>query len=239
MKAPSIGRLIEDMITAARSRGGEARGPVLIAAASASVMMGAPDELRCQILSEIADKQAPTSTWLKHLWVAETNAFMFLHGHLQPVLEVLDNPDREADIRKVLRVLAEVDLRTVIETPEVGGDWLGRVYSAVTAPADRKHRGAFYTPAGVGSLIAELVGVREGESVYEPAVGCGGLVLAAVRAMRRRGQRPEFVTWTLGDIDRTALALAGVAMASYGICTVRLVPGDALAAPGMSSVTRG
>lgn len=58
----------------------------------------------------------------------------------------------------------------------------------------------------------------------------GGLVIAAIRAMRRRGGVPELVRWVLGDIDRLALACAGVQVAAHGMPVVVLRPGNALAA---------
>lgn len=49
--------------------------------------------------------------------------------------------------------------------------------------------------------------------------------------LRARGECPESVEWVLQDLDPTALALAGVNAAAHGLPRVRLLLGDALAAP--------
>lgn len=85
------------------------------------------------------------------------------------------------------------------------------------------------TPASVCQLMAAVLQVRPGESVYDPACGSAGMVVALIRQMRARGQHPELVRWSMNDLDPVAVALAGVNLAIHGMPYVTLNCGDALA----------
>lgn len=92
-------------------------------------------------------------------------------------------------------------------------------------------------PAGPGysgeDVAARLAGFPVGcpaerSSIADPCCGSGGMLLAAVRAMRNAGLDPDTCTWALNDIDPTAVAMAGVNMASHGLRKVILTCGDGL-----------
>ena len=170
--------------------------------------------------------------------------FPYLVGHLEPLTRILspagpagpESPDSMDSLERataaILRSLAEQDLHDLVQRPDVAGDLLGPLYTAVMAPGDRTARGAFYTPPALGQLLAAIAGLpRPGQSVYEPCSGTGGLVIATVRAMRAVGRAPELVSWHLQDIDGLALALAGVQLAALGLPAVTLTHGNALTHP--------
>ena len=77
----------------------------------------------------------------------------------------------------------------------------------MAAQADRRERGAYYTPAAVGEWLATELGLDATDSVLDPACGAGDLLLAALRAG---------VPWSrlAGlDIDPLAVALAQARLA--------------------------
>ena len=222
-------RLWQRVTDRARSRGLDPRLALPVAAAAVT-LLGVGQPLHRVFLTAMSTSQQPAAT-VGALLTTLQQARPYLDGHLEPLLGLLRNttdPDINAVVGEMLSQLADGDLPALSERPEVAGDVLGPLYTSLTAPADRSARGAFYTPPALAGLMAMLVDPRPGESCYEPCVGTGGMVIAAIRVMRSRGQAPELVRWVVGDIDRLALAIAGCQLAAHGMVHVSLVPGNAL-----------
>jgi type I restriction enzyme M protein len=70
---------------------------------------------------------------------------------------------------------------------EVESDILGRAYEYLLrkfAEGSGQSAGEFFTPREVGLLMAAILDPREGESVYDPACGSGGLLIKAQLRLR-------------------------------------------------------
>jgi len=68
-------------------------------------------------------------------------------------------------------------------------DFLGRAYEYLLrkfAEGQGQSAGEFFTPKEVGVLIARLVQVQQGEEVYDPCCGSGGLLIKCHLALRER-----------------------------------------------------
>lgn len=222
-------RLWQRVTDRARSRGMDPRLALPVAAAAVT-LLGVGQPLHRVFVTAMSTSKQPAAT-VGALLNTLQQARPYLDGHLEPLLNLLrDTTDPEVNtvVGEMLSQLANGDLPALAEQPDVAGDVLGPLYTSLTAPADRSARGAFYTPPALASLMAMLVDPQPGESCYEPCVGTGGMVIAAIRAMRGRGQTPETVRWVIGDIDRLALAIAGCQLAAHGMVHVHLVPGNAL-----------
>lgn len=63
-----------------------------------------------------------------------------------------------------------------------GADLLGLAHEALLAPADRKARGAHYTPPALADRLVALTLPPSAERVLDPACGGGAFLLAASRA---------------------------------------------------------
>lgn len=230
-------RLVEVLGAPARRRGMDERLVVLTVLATCLGLLGAPDWLMRQWLAKVAagDVDAAQTTW--RMLDGQAQAFPYLRGMLDPLMGWLEEAPEHAreSLAETYGVLEGVDLRACVEAPEAGGDLLGPVYTLLRGRPEVAGNGAFYTPASLCRLISRLAPVREGDRVLEPACGTAGMVVSQARAMRARGECPERVEWVLQDIDPTALALAGVNVAAHGLPRVRLLLGDALAAPLLSS----
>jgi hypothetical protein len=69
-------------------------------------------------------------------------------------------------------------------------DILGQSYEYLIkkfADATNKKAGEFYTPRSVVRLMVNILDPREGESIYDPTCGTGGMLLEAIHHVRRRG----------------------------------------------------
>ena len=78
---------------------------------------------------------------------------------------------------------------------ESGSDILGDAYEYLIGKfADitrRKKAGEFYTPRSVVRMMIELLDPQEGESIYDPACGTGGMLLGAIEHVERAGGDPR------------------------------------------------
>ena len=77
----------------------------------------------------------------------------------------------------------------------VGSDILGDAYEYLIgkfADITRRNRaGEFYTPRSVVRMMVELLDPQEGEGIYDPACGTGGMLLGAIEHDERAGGDPR------------------------------------------------
>jgi len=98
-------------------------------------------------------------------------------------------------------------------------------------------RGQFFTPFEVSKMMAELLFNKETEaqlargepiSVSEPAAGAGGMVLAVVDAVLKRGYNPaRAIRAHAIDIDRTAALMSYIQFSLWNVPAM-VVVGNAL-----------
>ncbi len=91
------------------------------------------------------------------------------------------NRDRLPD--SLLKDLVEHFSSIALHSAAVTTDILGDAYEVLIkrfADATTKKAGEFYTPRSVVRLMAAILGPKPGETVYDPACGTGGMLLAAV-----------------------------------------------------------
>ena len=50
----------------------------------------------------------------------------------------------------------------------------------------RNKAGEFYTPRSVVRMMVEILDPQEGESIYDPACGTGGMLLGAIEHVRAK-----------------------------------------------------
>jgi hypothetical protein len=107
-------------------------------------------------------------------------------------------------------------------------DLFGILWQDLCSRGSRKGTGQFFTPGCVTQLLGRLCPPEEHSSFHEPAVGTGGIVLGAARAMRELGRDPATVLWFCCDIDPTVAALCAVNTHIWGLPRVLVGVGDAL-----------
>lgn len=73
---------------------------------------------------------------------------------------------------------------------QISGDMLGDAYEYLIAQfADDagKKGGEFYTPHQVVELLVEILDPKEGQSIYDPACGSGGILVSAANHIKEKG----------------------------------------------------
>ena len=95
------------------------------------------------------------------------------------------NKDRLSDA--LLRDLIEHFSRIALGNQVAQADILGQSYEYLIkkfADATNKKAGEFYTPRSVVRLMVNILDPREGETIYDPACGTGGMLLEAVHHVK-------------------------------------------------------
>jgi type I restriction enzyme M protein len=116
---------------------------------------------------------------------------------LQGVIDLVDfnetrNGEREISdeaLSKVIELLSQPKHRLGLK--DVEPDFLGRAYEYLLrkfAEGQGQSAGEFFTPMEVGWLLAYLMAPRQGEEVYDPCTGSGGLLIKCQLALKEREQ---------------------------------------------------
>jgi type I restriction enzyme M protein len=83
-------------------------------------------------------------------------------------------------------------------------DVFSELYEAFAASALKASEGQFFTPVVAVNLLVEMVGLRPGQTVCDPACGAGGFLIAAAKEFARRGADSDGITSWLSGIDKDA-----------------------------------
>jgi len=103
---------------------------------------------------------------------------------LQGVIDIKDFNETAGGQRIVsdekLKILLNILNKYRLGLKDVEPDILGRVYEYLLgkfAEGSGKSAGEFYTPREVAILMANIVNPKEGEEIYDPCLGTGGLLI--------------------------------------------------------------
>jgi type I restriction enzyme M protein len=115
-------------------------------------------------------------------------------------------------------------------------DILGQSYEYLIkkfADATNKKAGEFYTPRPIVLLMVNILDPHEGESIYDPACGTGGMLLEAIHHVRER-QGDDRTLWgkLFGqEKNLTTSAIARMNLFLHGAADFQVVRGDTLRNP--------
>ena len=136
----------------------------------------------------------------------------------------------------LLRDLVEHFSALPLGNRAVAGDVLGDAYEFLIkkfADATNKKAGEFYTPRPVVRLMADVLDPQEGESIYDPACGTGGMLLAAVEHVRdKHGDVKRLYGRLFGqEKNLTTSAIARMNLFLHGVEDFQVARGDTLRQP--------
>ena len=126
----------------------------------------------------------------------------------------------------------------------VTSDIIGDAYEYLIkqfADVTNKKAGEFYTPRSVVRLMVDILDPREGETVYDPACGTGGMLLGAVSHVRQAGGDPRTFFGRLYGQEKnlTTAAVARMNLLLHGIEDFAVERGDTLRAPVFTDPSTG
>ncbi len=117
----------------------------------------------------------------------------------------------------------------------VDPDMLGQAYEYLIkhfADLTNKKAGEFYTPRSVVHLLGLILAPQEGETVYDPACGTGGMLLESVDHLKHH--KKDYRTLKLYGQEKnlTSSSIARMNMFLHGIEDFEIIRDDTLRNPG-------
>jgi len=144
------------------------------------------------------------------------------------------NKDRLAD--SLLKDLIEHFSLLPLGNRQVATDVLGDSYEYLIkkfADATNKKAGEFYTPRSVVRLMVDMLDPKEGESIYDPACGTGGMLLAALQHVHEMHGDTKRLWGKLYGQEKnlTTSAIARMNLFLHGVEDFQIIRGDTLRNP--------
>lgn len=136
----------------------------------------------------------------------------------------------------LLRDLIEHFSGIALSNKAAQADILGQSYEYLIkkfADLANKKAGEFYTPRSVVRLMIDILDPREGESVYDPACGTGGMLLEAMHHVRQSNGDDRTLWGRLFGQEKnlTTSAIARMNLFLHGAADFQIVRGDTLRQP--------
>ena len=144
-------------------------------------------------------------------------------------------------LKDLLEGFSSISLgNTVVETDILGDayEYLVGKFADVTR---RKKAGEFYTPRSVVRMMTEILDPKEGESIYDPACGTGGMLLAAIDHVKRSGGDPRTFFGKIYGQERnlTTSSVARMNLVLHGIEDFQIAREDTLRHPALTDGAGG
>ena len=144
------------------------------------------------------------------------------------------NKERLSDA--LLRDLVEHFSRISLGNQRGQADILGQSYEYLIkkfADATNKKAGEFYTPRPIVRLMVNILDPHEGESIYDPACGTGGMLLEAIHHVREQHGDDRTLWGKLFGQEKnlTTSAIARMNLFLHGAADFQVVRGDTLRNP--------
>lgn len=122
-------------------------------------------------------------------------------------------------LKDLMEQLSRVSLGNRSVTTDILGDGYEYLIGRFADVTKRKKAGEFYTPRSIVRMMVQMLDPQEGESIYDPACGTGGMLIGAMAHVEQAGGDPRTFfgkiygqekNLTTSSIARMNLVLHGV-----------------------------
>ena len=164
---------------------------------------------------------------------------------LYRVFGTADWGNKEKFTDELLKDLIEGFSAIALGNKVVYTDVLGDAYEYLVgkfADVTRRNKaGEFYTPRSVVRMMVEILDPKEGESIYDPACGTGGMLLGAIEHVARSGGDPRTFFGKIYGQEKnlTTSAIARMNLVLHGIEDFQIAREDTLRQPAFSDASTG
>lgn len=146
-------------------------------------------------------------------------------------------PDRK------LADLIEHFSTTTLSNAAVAPDVFGNAYEYLIkrfADQSNKKAGEYYTPRSVVGLLVKILNPVEGESVYDPACGTGGMLIEVIEHVKAAGGSPKTLWGRLYGQEKVLAtsAIARMNLLLHGVEDFKIVREDTLRNPAFYTANR-
>jgi type I restriction enzyme M protein len=121
-----------------------------------------------------------------------------------------------------------------LSNSNVDSDLLGQSYEYLIkhfADLTNKKAGEFYTPRSVVHLLGLILDPHEGETIYDPACGTGGMLLECVDHLKHNNEDYRTLKLFGQEKNLTSSSIARMNMFLHGIEDFQIIRGDTLRNP--------
>jgi type I restriction enzyme M protein len=164
---------------------------------------------------------------------------------LYRVFGTADWGNREKFTDELLKDLIEGFSAISLGNKAVSTDVLGDAYEYLVgkfADVTRRNKaGEFYTPRSVVRMMVDMLDPKEGESIYDPACGTGGMLLGAIEHVTRQGgdSRTFFGKIYGQEKNLTTSSIARMNLVLHGIEDFQIAREDTLRNPAFADASTG
>jgi len=125
----------------------------------------------------------------------------------------------------------------------VAPDVFGQAYEYLIkrfADQSNKKAGEYYTPRAVVKLLVNILDPQEGETVYDPACGTGGMLIEVIEHVKAAGGQVQLLWGKLYGQEKslTTSSIARMNLLLHGIEDFRIVKDDTLRRPAFFTENR-
>ena len=144
-------------------------------------------------------------------------------------------------IKDLIEGLSEVSLGNTAVSSDILGDAYEYLIGKFADITKRKKAGEFYTPRSVVRMMVDILDPKEGESIYDPACGTGGMLLGAIDHIQRAGGDPRTFFGKIHGQEKnlTTASIARMNLVLHGIEDFKIVREDTLRNPAFTDSSTG
>lgn len=148
------------------------------------------------------------------------------------------NKDKLSD-RKLADLIEHFSTKT-LSNASVAPDVFGNAYEYLIkrfADQSNKKAGEYYTPRSVVGLLINILDPQEGESVYDPACGTGGMLIEVIEHVKAAGGSPKTLWGKLYGQEKVLAtsAIARMNLLLHGVEDFKIIREDTLRDPAFYS----
>ena len=144
-------------------------------------------------------------------------------------------------LKDLIEGLSEVSLGNTAVSSDILGDAYEYLIGKFADVTKRKKAGEFYTPRSVVRMMVDILDPKEGESIYDPACGTGGMLLGAIEHVQRAGGDPRTFFGKIYGQEKnlTTSSIARMNLVLHGIEDFQIVREDTLRNPAFTDSSTG
>jgi len=157
------------------------------------------------------------------------------NSELIGVLTTVNYNDKERVPDKKLNQLIMIfDSMNLSNEYLVSADILGDAYQYLIekfADEGGKKGGEFYTPTEVVKVMVNLLKPQEGERIYDPTCGSGGMLIESMGYIKKNGENPKNISLYGQEINLSTWAICKMNMLLHGAKGADIQKGDTIREP--------
>ena len=144
-------------------------------------------------------------------------------------------------IKDMIEGFSAIELGNNAVDTDVLGDAYEYLVGKFADVTRRNKAGEFYTPRSVVRMMVEILDPKEGESIYDPACGTGGMLLAAIDHVKRQGGDPRTFFGKIYGQEKnlTTSSVARMNLVLHGIEDFQIAREDTLRNPAFTDGAGG